>query len=143
MALLGGSLFLASGSATGHAQFHAIAALAALLPAGVLVARPHRPTVASSAPVIGLWLLAGAQLIEGLGALGYGADGYSRVNELVALHDLGLTLAPLGFTAAAIGVAVGFGSLIGRRSGRPRLAAGVTVLAGLIGLFGVAKLIGL
>jgi len=126
-----------------HAKFHVFLALLALVPAGILVARSGRPTVASRAPAIGFWLLAGAQLVEGLGALGYGADGYSRKNDLVVLHDLGLTLAPIGFVGAAIGMAIGIGSLVGRRSGRPRLAAGVTALVAVVGVFGVAKLIGL
>jgi hypothetical protein len=141
--LLAASVLVGAGSAAGHAQFHAILALAALLPAGILVARTDHPTVASRAPAIGLWLLAATQLIEGLGALGYGADGYTRANGLVALHDLGLGLAPIGLIGAAVGVAAGIGALVGRRTGRPRVAAAVTVLAGLVGLVGVAKMIGL
>jgi hypothetical protein len=126
-----------------HAKFHAILGLLALMPAGILAAQRGRPTLASLAPTIGLWLLAATQLIEGVGALGYGADGYTRVNGLVALHDLGLGLAPIGLIGAAVGVAAGIGSLVGRRSGHPRVAATVTVLAGLIALAGVAKMIGL
>jgi hypothetical protein len=141
--LLLASLFLAAGSAAGHAQLHAITGLAALVPAGTLVARVDRPTMASRAPAIGLWLLAATQMIEGLGALGYGADGYTRANGLVALHDLGLGLAPIGLVGAAVGVAAGIGTLVGRRSNRPRVAAGVTVLAALVALVVVAKMIGL
>jgi hypothetical protein len=138
-----GSLFLAARSAAGHAQLHAIMGLAALLPAAILVVRVDRPTLASGGPAIGLWLLAVTQLIEGVGALGYGADGYTRANGLVALHDLGLGLAPIGLVGAAVGVAAGIGSLVGRRSGSPRVAAGITVLAGLLALVVVAKMIGL
>jgi hypothetical protein len=47
IALLLGSPLLAAGSATGHAQFHAILALAALVPAGGLVARRGRPRFAT------------------------------------------------------------------------------------------------
>jgi len=141
--LLTASVLVGAGGAAGHAQFHAILALTALIPAGVLMARADRPTLASRGPAIGLWFLAATQLVEGVGALGYGADGYSRANGLVALHDLGLGLAPIGLVGAAVGVAAGIGSLVGRRSHRPRVAVGVTVLAALVALVGVAKMIGL
>lgn len=141
-ALLFGSSLIASGRDTGHAQFHALSALMALVPAALLVARARRPTLAALGPAIGLWLLAATQLVEGVGALGYGADG-SRVNGLVALHDLGLAITPIGLIGAALGVAAGIGALVGRRSGRPRLAVGITAVVGLVAVVGVAKMIGL
>lgn len=143
VALLFGSSLAGPGSATGHAQFHGLFALGALIPAGLLVATAKRPTLASLAPVLALWLLAATQLVEGVGALGYGADGYSRVNGLVVLHDIGLALTPIGLIGTAIGVAARIGSLVGQRFGRPRLAAGVTAVVGLVAVVGVAKMIGL
>lgn len=140
--LLGAGMLVGAGGGD-HAKFHAFLAFFALMPAGILAAQAARRTMAAWAPAVGLWLLAATQLVEGVGALGYGADGYSRANGLVALHDLGLGLAPIGLIGAAVGVAAGIGALVGRRTGRPRVAAGVTVLAALVALVGVAKMIGL
>lgn len=130
--------------AVGHAQYHAILALVVLTPALVIaLRRGERPTIASTAPIIGLAALALTQLVESVGGLGYGPDNDVRVNGLVAFHDLGLSITPIGMVAALLGVTAGIGMLVGRRSGRPALAAGVAVLVVVGGGFGVMKLLGL
>jgi hypothetical protein len=130
--------------AVDHALYHAILATAVLLPAFVIaVRRGTQPTVVSSAPIVGLATLAVTQLVESVGGLGYGPDGDTRVNELVAFHDIGLAITPIGLVAALVGVVIGVGVLAGRRSIRPALAAGLSALLLVIGGIGVAKLIGM
>lgn len=127
-----------------HAQYHAILAIAVLLPALVIaLRRDTQPTIASTAPIVGLATLAVTQLVESVGGLGYGPDNDTRLNGLVGFHDIGLAITPIGLVAALVGVVVGVGVLAGRRSGRPALAAGVSVLLLVIGGIGVAKLIGM
>jgi hypothetical protein len=130
--------------AVGHAQFHAILALATLLPAlAIAIRRSVQPTIASTAPIVGLATFALAQLVESVGGLGYGPDNEGRVNGLVAFHDIGLAITPLGLVAALAGVVVGIAVLVGRRSRRPGVAAGTAVLILVAGGIGVAKLIGM
>lgn len=127
-----------------HAQYHAILALATLLPALLIaVRRGAQPTVVSTAPIVGLAILAVTQLVESVGGLGYGPDNDTRVNGLAAFHDIGVGITPIGLVAALVGVVVGVGVLAGRRSGRPGLAAGLSALVLVIGGIGVAKLIGM
>lgn len=129
--------------AVGHAQFHALFALAVLVPAAlVALGRGDRPTMASTAPVVGLAALAVAQLVESVGGLGYGPDNDGRVNGLAAFHDLGLAVMPLGLGAALIGVTAGAGFLVGRRCGRPALGAALAVVVLVGGGFAVMKLLG-
>jgi hypothetical protein len=130
--------------AVGHAQYHAILALAALLPA-VLIAfrRGAQPTIASTAPTVGLAVFAVTQLVESVGGLGYGPDNDGRVNGLVAFHDIGLAITPIGLVSALVGVVVGIGVLAARRSRRPALAAALSALVLVVGGIGVAKLIGM
>ena len=130
--------------AVGHAQYHAIFAIVALLPALVIaLRRGAQSTVASAAPIVGLATLALTQLVESVGGLGYGPDNDGRVNGLVAFHDIGLAITPIGLVAALVGIVVGVGVLIGRRSRRPALAAAAAVLILVAGGIGVAKLIGM
>jgi hypothetical protein len=130
--------------AVGHAQYHAIVALLALLPALVIaVRRGARPTMASAAPIVGFGAFAFTQLVESIGGLGYGPDNADRVNGLVAFHDLGLAITPFGLVGALAGVVVGIGLLVGRRSGRPVLAASLSALLLVAGAIGVVKLIGM
>jgi len=129
--------------AVGHAQFHAILAIAALLPAlAIALRRGEHPSIASIAPITGLALFAITQLVESIGGLGYGPDNDGRVNELVAFHDIGVAITPIGLVALLVGVTVGVGALVGRRSRRPALAAAVAALVLVAGGIGVAKLIG-
>jgi hypothetical protein len=130
--------------AVGHAQFHAILALAALVPAIVTALRRRaQPTMASTAPIVGLATFALAQLVESVGGLGYGPDNDVRANGLVAFHDLGLAITPIGLAAALGGVVAGIGVLVGRRSRRPALAVAISMLILVAGGIGVAKLIGM
>ncbi len=129
--------------AVGHAQFHAILALVVLAPTLVLaLRRGDRPTIASTAPIVGLAALAAAQLVESVGGLGYGPDNEWRANGLVAFHDLGLAIVPVGMVAALIGITAGFAVIVGRRSRRPALAAALAVVVLAAGGFGVVKLLG-
>lgn len=129
--------------AVGHAQFHAIFALFVVLPAlAIATRRGSEPTIASTAPIVGLASAAIAQLVESVGALGYGPDNDLRVNGLVALHDIGLAITPLGLIAALAGVTVGIGVLVRRRTGRPVLAAAMSVSFLIVGGFGLSKLLG-
>jgi hypothetical protein len=129
--------------AIGHAQFHAIMALSVLVPAAVIAWRSRGLSTASAAPILGLLAFAAAQLVESVGGLGYGPDNDRRVNDLVAFHDIGLLLTPLGLAAAVLGGAIGLGALIGRRTGRPMVAIAGTLIVLVVGGFGMAKLIGL
>lgn len=130
--------------AVGHAQYHAILALGVLVPALVIaLGRGDQPTIASTAPIVGLATFALTQLVESIGGLGYGPDNDGRVNGLVAFHDLGLAITPIGLVAALVGATAGVAVLVGRRSGRPALAAALAVLLLVVGGVGVAKLIGI
>jgi hypothetical protein len=130
--------------AVGHAQYNAILAIAVLLPALVIaLRRGARPMTASTAPIAGLAIFAVTQLVESVGGLGYGPDNDGRVNGLVALHDLGLAITPIGLVAVLVGVVVGIGVLAARRSRTPALAAAVSALVLVVGGIGVAKLIGM
>jgi len=129
--------------AVGHAQYHAVMAISALLPALVIaLRRGEQPTLASAAPILGLSAFAFCQLVESIGGLGYGPDNDRRVNDLVAFHDIGLAITPFGLVAVLAGVTIGVGVLVGRRTGRPALAAGLAVLIVVVGGVGVAKLLG-
>ena len=147
VAMLAGAGIVAPGSDTGHARFHASTALVALLvAAGILWVRP-KPTLANRAPVIGLLALVVAMLIESVGALGFGPDGYGRANQLVVMHDLGLLLTPLAMMLMAVALAASIGALIWRRAPRrkaARVAAALIGLAVLVaGLFLIAVLTGM
>ena len=128
--------------AVGHAQFHAIMALSVLAPAAVIAWRSRGLTLASAAPILGFAGFAAAQLVESVGGLGYGPDNDRRVNDLVAFHDVGLLLTPLGLIAALVGLAIGLGAFIGRRTGRPLAAIVGTLIVLIVGGYGTAKLIG-
>lgn len=129
--------------AVGHAQFHALFALAVLAPAfAIALRRGNGPNLAATAPVAGLATLALAQLVESVGGLGYGPDNDARVNGLAAFHDIGLAVMPLGLGAALVGVTAGVGVLVGRRSGRPALGAALAAFVLVGGGFGVMKLLG-
>jgi hypothetical protein len=137
-------VLLALPLAVGHAQYHAILAIAAAVPALVIaLRRGAQPTIASAAPIVGLATLAATQLVESVGGLGYAPDNDTRVNGLVAFHDIGLAITPIGLIAALVGVVVGAGALAGRRSKRPALAAALAALILVVGGIGVAKLIGM
>ncbi|HEY8239320.1 MAG TPA: hypothetical protein VIF63_07775 [Candidatus Limnocylindrales bacterium] len=143
MVMLSVPAALALPLAIGHAQYHAVLALVVLLPALVIALRKgERPTIASTAPIAGLAIFAVTQLVESIGGLGYGPDNDGRVNGLVAFHDLGVAITPIGLLAVLVGLTAGVGALIGRRFRRPALAAAVSAFVLVVGGIGVAKLIG-
>ena len=130
--------------AVGHAQFHALFALALLAPAAAIAWRSRiRPTIASTAPILGFVLFGVAQIVEALGGLGFGPDNDSRVNELAAVHDLGLQLTPIGLVGAVLGATIGLGVLIGRATGRRVAGFAAALVVLLVGGFTIAKLIGI
>ena len=142
-AIVGIGLLVSATLDAGHATYHVIFSMVGLAPAAVLALRRPHGGQATTAPLLGFAVLAATQFVEGIGAFGFGADGNERVNGVVALHDLGLGLAPLGLTAGAVGLALGVARLVAARTKRPLLAALVSV--GILApmLFLIAKLSGL
>ena len=143
VAILGVGVPVAATLDSGHATFHVLFSLVGLVPALGIAIRSPRGGSTSTPPLIGLVLLAGAQLFEGIGAFGYGAGGNGRVNDIVVFHDIGVMLAPLGLIAGALGVAIGIGVLIARRSKRPSLALVISTVLLLGAGFVIAKMIGI
>ncbi|HYK95703.1 MAG TPA: hypothetical protein VE011_07570 [Candidatus Dormibacteraeota bacterium] len=141
--LLSVPALLALPLAVGHAQLHAAGALAVLAPALAIAWRQgERHTLASAAPLGGLTALALAQLVESVGGLGYGPDNEQRVNGLVAFHDLGLAIMPIGLVAAVAGTAIGIGALVVQRTGRQALGAVLAALVLAVGGLGVKTMLG-
>jgi hypothetical protein len=125
-----------------HGQYHALFAGVFLAPAIVLALRSPRGGPASTPVVIGLSVAAITQLVEGVGGFGYGPGNADRINALASVHDLGVTIAPIGLVAAALGLTLGIGQLLRPRFGRwPAVALAVIVLAGLG--FVITKMIGM
>ena len=135
---------LAGSVSSGHALFHATFAIGVLALGGAIIARWPASGVASLGPAVGCLLMGASQLVESIGALGYGVDGYSRLNDLVVLHDLGLAITPIGLAATVLGFGIAVGVLAGRWQGPGRRlaipAAAVLVVGGAIL---VGKMIGL
>ena len=143
IALLAGATVFAEAQATEHARVHAAVGLAVLLLAGLILRARPKPSVASRAPVIGLMLFAGAQLMESLGALGYGPDNDTRRNGLAVAHDVGVLATGLALLALVVAIAIGVGALTSRRSGRGILVPSVVALAIVAaGLIVLARMIG-
>ena len=125
-----------------HGQFHALFAAAFLAPALVLAIRRPKGGPASTPAIAGLTIAAITQLVEGVGGFGYGPGNVDRVNGLVALHDLGLLLAPIGMIAAALGATLAVAQLIRPRFGLvPAIVLAAAVMGGL-GLV-ITKMIGM
>lgn len=125
-----------------HGQFHALFASVFLAPALALAIRRPKGGAASTPAIFGLTVAAITQLVEGVGGFGYGPGNVDRVNALVALHDLGVVLAPIGMVAAALGVTLGVAQLIRPRFGlAPALVLAAAVMGGL-GLV-IAKMVGM
>ena len=135
------SFLMADRVASGHAYFHVLFGLIGAVPAGILAARPE-PARWRSIAIVGLELLAITQLVEAIGAWGFGPDNDSVVSGFKAMHDLGLAISPLGLLGAVGGVALAIGVAL-RAQGRSLLAvlaAGGMAVAGLVV---VVKLIGM
>jgi hypothetical protein len=135
------------GEPASHATFHALSALVIAGTAGAVGWRNPAGRPASVIAVLAAEALALAWLVEGLGAFGYGSDGYSRANGLVALHDIGapLTLAGLSSTAVAVPVAVAARLTRGVADRGHRVALGGLVAVALIvpALLFVATVVGI
>lgn len=138
------ALLLARVASSGHAIFHASSALLVLALGAAIIARWPAAGAASLAPAVGCLLMGISQLVEGVGALGYGVDGNSRQNGLVVLHDLGLAITPIGLVAMVLGFGIAVAALAGRRRGPGRrLAVPLAVAFVIGGLVLVGKMIGL
>jgi hypothetical protein len=138
------ALVLSQHVASGHAIFHATFAVAVLAVGGVIVASRPEAGAASLAAAAGCLLMGTSQLVEGIGALGYGVDGYTRQNGLAGLHDLGLAITPIGLVAMVLGFGLAVAILAGRwRGPGRRLAVPLAVAFALGGLALVAKMIGI
>lgn len=128
--------------AGGHGQLHALFAAVFLAPALVLAVRRPRGGTSSTPAIIGLTIAAVSQLVEGIGGFGYGPDNDGRVNVLAQVHDLGVSIAPVGLLAAALGITAAVAQLLRPRLGLlPGLVLAAVVLAGL-GVV-IAKMIGM
>jgi hypothetical protein len=126
--------------AAGHAYFHAIFALVGAIPAAILAAKAGGAAWARIA-IVGLELLAITQLVEAVGAWGFGPDNDTVVSEVKALHDLGVVLSPVGLIGAVAGVAIGVAAWL-RARGRSMIAVAASGGVAVVGLVVVAKLIG-
>jgi hypothetical protein len=143
VALLASAGMLAESGATGHSRLHAATALVLLIVAGTILRVRPNPSIARRAPVIGLALLAGTQLVESIGALGYGPDNDTRRNDIVLAHDIGVMATGFALLGMVVAVAIAAGSLTARRSLNRRLlpslvvvgiiAAGVVLVRILVG----------
>lgn len=134
---------LASMASAGHAVFHASFAIGILALGGAVISRWPAAGAASLGPAVGCLLMGISQVVEGVGALGYGVDGYSRQNSLAGLHDLGLAITPVGLVALVLGFGTSVAILAGRWQGPGRrLAVPVAVAFIAGGLVLIAKMIG-
>jgi hypothetical protein len=143
IALLASAGILAEAGATDHSRLHAAIALAVLLIGGtILLTRPN-PSIASRAPVVGLVLIAAAQLIESVGALGYGPDNDTRRSDIALAHDIGTMATGVALLALVVSVAIAAGSLANNRYRRGILVPSLVAFGIIaVGLFLVARLVG-
>ena len=125
--------------AVGHAQYHAIMALAVLAPAFLIAWRRRAPSLATTAALLGFGAFGIAQVVESVGGLGYGPDNDSRVNGLANVHDLGLGLSAIGLVTLLAGIVVSMASIVGRRTHRPLLASAGAAPPPLVGGVGGAQ----
>jgi hypothetical protein len=142
-ALLAGADALADGGASSHARLHAAIALGALIAAGaVLRVRPVGGP-ASRALVIAFVLVAGGQLLEGVGALGYAADNDTRRSDLALAHDAGIAVAPVALLSLAVAVGIAAAARIAPGSRFAAIARGaVFVGVSVVGVVLVAVISG-
>ena len=98
---------LAAGESADHARIHATFALVALLLGGGIVVLWSSSGLASRAPAAGFAILAGAQLVESVGAFGFDAANGGERTGLAVVHDLGLGATALGLLVAVAGVSIG------------------------------------
>jgi uncharacterized membrane protein YidH (DUF202 family) len=72
-----------------------------------------------------------ALVVEAVGAFGYAADQISEANDLSVLHDIGVTLSPVGLVALMAGAIMSGGVGLARRRGAAssRIVTGSVVVA--------------
>jgi hypothetical protein len=134
------STAMAGSMADGHAKFHVIFGLIGAVPAAVIASRPT-PGRAAILAVVAFELLAITQLVESVGAWGFGPDNSTVVSDIKGVHDLGLALAPIGLVGGVVGLAIVAGEMGRQRLGTVGAAVAVVgLLAG--GLFVVKVMIG-
>jgi hypothetical protein len=114
VALLASAGILAESGATDHSRLHAAIALAILIVAGTILRVRPNPSIVRRAPVVGLVLLAAAQLIESVGALGYGPDNDTRRNDIALAHDFGVMATGVAMLAMVVAVGIAAASLTSR-----------------------------
>jgi hypothetical protein len=135
--------FLGDAGAADHARMHALVATVSAIVAGTFVMRWPTAGIAAWAPAIGFTWFAAAQVLEGVGALGYDTIHDVRGNLAVA-HDLGLGASATGLVAIVLGSAVGLAVASSRQQGAARLVgAGIAFTVMIGGLVIVKTLIGL
>ena len=115
--------------------------VSALVGVAILTRWP-RAGLAAAAPAIGLASYAIAQLVEGIGALGYDTIRDTR-SDLALAHDLGLGLTALAMLSVVAGLAMGLGVAAARQRGAARVVGGASALAvAVFGLLFVKTMIG-
>jgi len=124
--------FLGDAGAADHTRMHAVQAFVASSVAGAVLTRWRAAGVAAWAPAIGFVAFAAAQLLEGIGALGYDTVRDVR-GDLAVVHDFGLGATALGLLAVVVGATVGLAVASGRQRGAARLVGGVITVACLVG----------
>jgi hypothetical protein len=135
------------GEPAAHATFHGLSALVITTTAGLLAWRNPAGRSATVIAVLAGEALAAAWLVEGVGAFGYGSDGYTRANGLVALHDLGAPLTLAGLLSTAVGAPIAIAARLTRdmAAGGRRVAMRGLIAAALIAsaLLVVATMVGI
>jgi hypothetical protein len=135
------SFLMAASVASDHAYFHVMFGLTGAIPAGILASR-REPALWRSIAIAGLALLAVTQLVEAVGAWGFGPDNDTVVSPIKALHDLGVAISPIGLFGAVAALAVAMAVAL-RARGQGMLAIAAAGGIAVVGLFLVAKLIGI
>ncbi|GAC1675764.1 MAG: hypothetical protein NVS9B8_17800 [Candidatus Limnocylindrales bacterium] len=129
--LISGGL-LGDAGAADHARVHSVVAAVSAGVAVAILARWSTVGIAAWAPVAGLAIFAVAQLLEGVGALGYDTAHDLR-RDLAVAHDLGTVVSAIGLMAVVFGTSVGLGLASWRGRGPARLvgtAISLVLLAG-------------
>lgn len=131
--LLAGADLLAEGGARGHARLHAGVALIALILAGAIqLARPIGGA-ARRAGIVAFVLVAIAQLLEGVGALGYAADNDTRRSDLALAHDAGVAATPLALLSLAVAAGIAVAARVRSGSRRASIAQGAVFVGVTVG----------
>lgn len=139
--IVAASFLMAASVASDHAYYHVMFGLVGAIPAGILASR-REPARWRSIAITGLALLAITQLVEAVGAWGFGPDNDTVVSPIKALHDLGLAISPIGLLGAVAALVAAVAVAL-RARGQGILAVAAAGGIAIVGLFLVAKLIGI